>query len=120
MPQAYAQALWNLIERGIKLRAAVEKIHLVLKSRSREALMPMISRAFRRLAQREELKNQSILSVANKKDERAARRASGARDAELSIDETLIGGWRLIDKGHLTDASWKSGLMSIYNATTKT
>ena len=120
MEKAYAQALWDLIQKGEKPKEAVVKIHTALASRGRANLMPAIGRAFERLAQREALKNRSVLVVARKQDEAKARRESGAKDAELQVDESLIGGWKLFDSGHLTDESWKSALLSIYNAATRT
>ena len=118
MEKAYAQALWDLIQKGEKPKEVVTKIHTALAERGRAALMPAIARAFERLAQREALKNRSVLVVARKQDETKARRESGASDAELKVDETLIGGWQLFDKGQMTDESWKSALLSIYNSAT--
>jgi F0F1-type ATP synthase delta subunit len=118
MEKAYAQALWDLIQKGEKPKEAVVKIHKALESRGRVTLMPAIGRAFERLAQREAQKNRSVLVVARKSDEAKARKASGASDAELKVDETIIGGWQLFDKGQLRDESWKSALLSIYNSAT--
>ena len=120
MEQAYAQALLKLIQGGEKPKEAVAKIHTALAKSGRAALMPAVGRAFERLAGREAQKNRSVLVVARKSDETKARRESGAQDAELAIDATLIGGWQLFDKGELRDESWKSALVGIYhNATTK-
>lgn len=120
MEQAYAQALWELIQKGEKPKDAVQKIKEALTARGRMALMPAVGKAFERLAQREALKNRSVLVVARKQDETRARKESGAKDSELKIDESLIGGWQLFDKGHLVDESWKSALLTIYtNAVTK-
>lgn len=119
MEQAYAQALWELIQKGEKPKEAVHKIHKALEERGRASLMPAVGRAFERLAQREAQKNRSVLVVARKSDEAKARRESGAHDAELSVDETLIGGWQLFDKGQLIDESWKSALLSMYNRATQ-
>lgn len=118
MEKAYAQALWELLQKGEKPKEAVTKIHTALRERGRAALMPAVGRAFERLAQREALKNRSVLVVARKADEQKARKESGANDAELNVDETLIGGWKLFDRGQLVDQSWKSALLSIYNNAT--
>lgn len=118
MEQAYAQALWELLQRGEKPKEAVTKIQKALSVRGRASLMPAVGRAFERLAQRETLKTRSVLVIARKGDEHKARKESGAKDAELHIDETIIGGWKLFDKGQLRDESWKSALMSIYNSAT--
>lgn len=115
MEQAYAHALWELLQKGERPKEAVTKIHAALQEKGRTELMPAIGRAFERLAQREALKNRSVLVVARKSDEAKARRESGATEAELRVDETLIGGWKLFDQGSLRDESWKSALLSIYN-----
>ena len=118
MDKAYAQALWELIQKGEKPKEAVSKIHKILETKGRAALMPAVGRAFERLAQREAQKNRSVLVVARKSDEAKARKESGAKDAELSVDENIIGGWQLFDKGTLRDESWKNALLSIYNSAT--
>lgn len=119
MEKAYAQALWELLQKGEKPKEAVTKIQTALAERGRAALMPAVGRAFERLAQREALKNRSVLVVAREGDEHKARKESGAHDAELKVDESLIGGWQLFDKGQMTDESWKSALLSIYNNATR-
>lgn len=119
MEQAYAQALWELLQKGEKPKEAVTKIQKALELKGRAALMPAVGKAFERLAQREAQKNRSVLVVARKSDETKARRESGAKEAELSIDESIIGGWQLFDKGALRDESWKSALVSIYNNATR-
>lgn len=119
MEKAYAQALWDLIQKGEKPKEAVTKIHTALETRGRSALMPAVGKAFERLAQREAQKNRSVLVVARKSDEASARKASGAEDAELRVDASLIGGWQLFEKGELRDESWKSALLSIYNQAVK-
>ena len=119
MHLAYAQALWELIQKGEKPKEAVTRIHDVLATNGRAALMPAVGRAFERLAQRETQKNRSMLVVARRGDEAAARKAFGAKDAELCIDETLIGGWQLFDKDRLTDVSFKKYLLDIYSNSVK-
>ena len=119
MEKAYAQALWEMIQKGEKPKEAVVKIHKALAERGRLALMPAVGRAFERLAQREAQKNRSVLVVARKSDETKARKESGAKEAELSVDENIIGGWLLYDKGQVRDESWKSALLSIYTSATR-
>jgi F0F1-type ATP synthase delta subunit len=119
MEQAYAQALWDLIQKGEKPKEAVTKIQKALAGKGRATLMPAVGRAFERLAQREAQKNRTVLVVARKSDEAKARRESGAKEAELTVDESIIGGWQLFDKGTLRDESWKSALLSIYNSATR-
>ena len=114
-PDMYAQALFHLMQKGTDPKDAVAKVHAALEARGRVALLPQIARAFRRLAEREARKNHSTLTVANKQDEKEARVKSGAKDAELVVDENVIGGWRLEDKERLVDTTFRKQLLSIYN-----
>lgn len=118
MEKIYAQALWKVIEKGMDPKKAVESLRDALNTKGRLALLSQIGRAFERIAAREMQKNRSTLVVASSHSEKDARKESGARDADLVIDEDIIGGWRLEDNESLTDASWKSALLSIYNRAT--
>lgn len=119
MEKAYAQVLFDLIQKGEKPKEAVHKLHEALASRGREKLMPAIGKAFERLVQRDALKNRTVLVIARAKDEAKARLESGAKDAEIKIDQSIIGGWILYDKGTMKDESWKSALLSMYNGATR-
>ena len=119
MEKVYAQALWGLIQKGVAPKEAVTKVQAALSQTGRAALMPAVGRAFERLAQREAQKSRSVLVVARKSDEQTARKVTGAHDAELHVDESIIGGWQLFEKGQLKDESWKSALLSIYNRVTQ-
>lgn len=118
-PEHYAQALVRLIAGGDTPHKAVQKTHELLKVQKREHMLPQIARSFARIMQVKHLKSREVLAVARAKDESHARKESGAKDAELVLDETLIGGWRLEAKGLLQDASWKHHLLNIYKASTK-
>lgn len=108
-----------MIKSGKTPKDAITHVHKALDAKGRAGLMPQIANAFRRLATKEANTNRSLLTIARAKDEHAARKASGSKDAEIVVDSTLIGGWTLEDKGMRTDASWKTNLLSIYNAATK-
>lgn len=119
-PEHYAHALIRLIAGGETPGKAVQKTHELLIRQKREHMFPQIARAFARIMQKEEMKHREVLLVARKHDEARARKETGAKNAELVLDETLIGGWRLEAKGMLEDASWKSALLDIYKAVTRT
>ncbi len=128
METAYAQALWHLIEKGMKPVDAVAAIKKSLETHGRSALLPKIGRAFARLAAREERKNIMTLSVARQKDVAHALKETqkvlavqGIKETDLceSVDESLIGGWRLEGRGLLVDRSWKKSLLSMYNRATQ-
>ncbi len=120
MEKLYAQALWNLLQNGEKPKEAVAKVHAALQARGRASLIQAVGRAFERLAIREAQRNRSVLVIARASDEARARKESGAHESEIRIDPTLIGGWQLFDKGEMRDESWKSALLTIYNASTRT
>lgn len=127
MEQAYAQALWKMVEEGVEPKEAVAKLREVLARHGRETLLPRIGRAFARIAARERAKSAVVLSVAREKDARNAKQeaagvlrelAAGAEDVEIRVDDSLIGGWRLEGRERLVDASYKKSLLSIYNRAT--
>lgn len=128
MEQAYAQALWQLIENGMEPKKALHALVESLKVRGREALLPRIARSFERLAEREMRKNAVTISVAHEKDANAAKRGAKkileeagieVKDMDMKIDESLIGGWRLEGRGVLVDNSFKNSLLEMYNHAVK-
>lgn len=118
-PENYAHALARLVLGGDTPAAAVKKVHTLLVAQGREQLIPAIGRAFVRIMAREGAKKRAILFVARKSDESVARKESGAKEAELAIDDSLIGGWRLEAGETLEDASWKQSLLTIYQNSTR-
>ena len=42
-----------------------------------------------------------------------------AKDVDVALDDSLIGGWRLEGRGNLVDASFKKSLLDMYNRTTQ-
>ncbi len=123
MEQAYAQALFKMVEGGMEPKKAVAAIRERLIAEGREELLPRIARAFSRIAQREMQRNGLVLTLAREKDARAAHKeakkfldgmGASAKDLTTRIDETQIGGWRLEGREHLIDASYKKHLLSLY------
>ena len=128
MQEAYAEALWRVIENGMEPAKAIASLKNSLERSNRSSLLPKIARAFGHLASRQARKNTMTLSIAQTKDVAQALKEAekilaeqGIRETDLceSIDETLIGGWRLEGRGLLVDQSWKKSLLSMYNAATK-
>lgn len=128
MEKTYAQALSTMIEGGTSPKEAVAALRRKLIAEGRENLLPRIAGAFRRIAEREMRKHEIVLSLARAKDERSAKSSAkaslkqlkvSADDLAVTIDDTIIGGWRLEGRGELIDASWKKHLLSIYNRATR-
>ena len=117
METAYAQALWKAIEGGRDPKAAVASLVEVLKAQSRLELLPRIKRALKRIAAREQNARPRIY-VAHEKDAKHALEICGVHEADVHIDETLIGGWRLETGDSLLDHSFKKSLLSIYSNVT--
>ena len=128
MHEAYAQALWKMIEAGMQPKKAVHSLYDILVARGRSDLMPHIGKAFARLAQRHQMRDGIILTVARERDQRTAitqvktllKEMDVASDTVgTNVDETLIGGWRLEGRERLVDASFKKQLLSLYNQATQ-
>lgn len=123
MEQAYAQALWQMIEGGTEPSKAVHALRESLAAHRREALLPRIARAFERLARRKAGRYEVTLTLAREQDEKKAKHevkealsALGVdtHDLKTRVDDTLIGGWRLEGRETLIDASYKKQLLDMY------
>lgn len=117
MEKLYAQALWKSVENGRTPKEAVESLAKILKKQGRGDLMPKISKAFQRLAQAQ-AQNRVRIFVAKEKDAKTAMKAAGVAEADVCIDESLIGGWRLEGGNEVVDRSYKKFLLDIYSTAT--
>ena len=124
MEESYARALMSLIEKGMEPKKALRGLVESLKVRGREGLLPRIARAFERLAAKEMNKNAVVVSVAREKDVHKAKREVKAllkeidatsKDVRITVDESVVGGWRFEGKGILVDNSFKKSLLEMYN-----
>lgn len=118
MEEAYAQALWQAIKGGKTPKEAVSAVHAMLVRQGRLGLIPRIERALKRLAARESAARPKLF-VAHQKDAKHALEKSGLDEADVYVDETLIGGWRLESADTLVDNTYKSRLLEIYSSVTK-
>ena len=128
MENAYAQALWKMVESGMDHKKAVASLRDILHSENRESLFPRIARAFERIAMREHAKNNITLTIADAAHERHAKKEATqaiqslgltGKEVKTRIDPTLIGGWRLEGAEHLIDASYKKQLLTIFGQVTQ-
>ena len=124
MEHAYAQALWNMLQKGETPAKAVRSLHELLVRQGRARLLPKIAHAFGRLAERDTARHGLRLYVAREKDGRAAAAAaaealadmhSSAKEFDVQVDDSLIGGWRLEGAGLLVDRSYRKQLLEMYN-----
>lgn len=116
---AYAQALLNLVEKGVSPKDAVRAIRDRLSERGSVALLPRVGRALVRLAEARRARDGFTLSVAREEDAARAKKAAhelcGGTMPNVLVDASLVGGWRLEGRGLLVDASYKKHLLEIYN-----
>jgi F0F1-type ATP synthase delta subunit len=117
--QAYARAIWRAVEAGKEPHEAVSIVYDILKRQDRTALMPRILRSFTRLADKELRRTQVRLSVARQGDVKQAMIEAGIQEADVCIDESIIGGWRLETSDRLVDASHKKYLLDIFIRATR-
>ncbi len=128
MENIYAQALWRMVsEKGKTAHEAVDGLRTLLKKHGREILLPRISKAFERLAQRELLRTKMTLSIARHSDEHHAKAEAkkvmeqlklDVKNLEVHIDENLIGGWRLEGGEYLVDNTYVRHLLRLYKNVT--
>lgn len=109
----------RLIEQGTSPKDAVNAVVTTLRARGREALIPRVGRAFERLAARTAERTQVRITVARSEDAAHAQKAAGVPHAKVSVDDSLIGGWRIEKEGMLTDDSYKRHLLDIYHRATR-
>ena len=115
MEKLYARALWRSVENGRSPSEAVAGLVEVLKKQGRFDLFVHIQRAFVRLA--EEKRNiRPRIFIAREKDAKYAFKTSGVEDADVCVDESLIGGWRLEASEDLVDRSFKKYLLDIFTS----
>ncbi|HUO55967.1 MAG TPA: F0F1 ATP synthase subunit delta [Candidatus Paceibacterota bacterium] len=124
MENAYAQALWRVIEAGGEANASVKKMHDSLARSARLDLWPKIAHAFKRLAEVKRRQSLMTITIADKAHDHSMRNAAfnelvelgiDAGNIETRVDPTIVGGWRLEGRGHLIDASYKKYLLDMYN-----
>lgn len=127
METVYAQALFQAVKNGTGAKEAVQNLRGTLEAQGRTLLMPRIAKAFMRLAEREIRRSAVSLQVAHAKDGKRAMKeikaalsemGVAAADVQVSVDESLVGGWRLEGRERLLDASFKKMLLDMYNRAT--
>src|SRR3989344_9512485 len=124
MQEAYAQALWKMVNGGAAPKAAVKVIHDALLVRGRLGLLPKIAPAFSRIAVRKLACDTVVMHIARKEDEKKAVEEAKSilaevgvetRDIKFSVDENLIGGGGVGGRERLFDKSYKKNPFSLYN-----
>jgi len=118
-PEIYAQAMMIHSRAGKAADEIVSGAIKSLKGRGLVALLPKILSSYERLVQKAGAKSE-LLTIARQADEDGARQKSNASaDAQVRIDENLIGGYRYESAGSLVDNSFKAKLLEVYRSATK-
>ena len=125
MHELYARALWDIVGGGTKPEKAVAGLREALVRNGRLALLSKIRCAFQKIAAREIGRREVRLFVAKENDKRTAEREVVEQlnlknpDLRLSVDRSLIGGWRGEAAEELIDRSFKKHLLSLYTHVTE-
>lgn len=110
---SYAQALVALVHKGMSPKDAVNKLAEMLKKTGKSRIMAQLKPALMRLQNKE---SGAVVYVAHKHD---AKHAPQASDTRVIIDDSLIGGWRMVNGNTLVDASYKKQLLDMYRGATR-
>lgn len=116
LERTYATALQNALSQGTDAAKLVDGLVAHLKATGRMKLLPRIKKMLVE-AQARSKKNSAVLEIARKEDEVSAiaeARLEGVEATEIKINDSLIRGWRVRDKGLLVDRSAKSSLIELY------
>lgn len=128
LQDTYATVLMRLVGKGQNPKDAIHSLSEVMARRGHSALLPKVTRAVARIAERAKRTQGVVLTIANKKDENNAKHEIASilkdmgiqeEDIETRVDETLIGGWRLEGRERLIDASHKNALLTMYEKITR-
>lgn len=120
MEREYAQALSSSLARGTDEAKLVSGLVSHLKEEGRMKLLPGIVRELKRL-QTETAKLAPSLEIANEEDRVSA--IAGAKEAgitagEVTVNPSLIRGWRARSGSVLVDRSAKQALVDLYQKIT--
>lgn len=117
MEDSYAQAVLNASRQpGASDAQVVENLVAHLKREGRMKLLPAILRALTRLQARHA---QAVVEVASESDAAEAlaqAAAHGIADATVSVNPSLIRGWRARSASMLVDRSGKRALIDLYRS----
>ncbi len=117
MKALYAQALTRLLGKGVSEEALVKNLVLHLRSRGRMKLLPGILRELNILKERSKVTG-AKLEVAREEDTASAKAAAskeGIDATEVTINPSLLSGWRARSRGVLLDRSGKRSLVDLYS-----
>lgn len=112
-----AESLAHTIAKTPSITA--DSVVAFLKSKGAVSLLPRVLASLQRIA--EKATSGERVVVATKKDTDAALASAAVvgidpKHAQVTVDDTLIGGYIVSKKGSQIDTSYKSALLSMYRA----
>ncbi len=118
-PEIYARAIYELANEGKDAGAVVEGVKKSLIKRGALKLLPQILNMYKHLVLKN-ANNRAVLIVASEMDKKLIEKHSFyEKDMQVRIDPNIVGGYRIEKQGKLTDASFKSKLLQIYERATR-
>ena len=129
----YAEALYEaLIDKNVKTESDAHKVltrfRKVIVARGHEKLLHFVAHELEKIMAREQDKNETLLIVADKKSlgkwlhaydhyekEGIIPKHSTRREV---VDETIVGGFKIMTKDTLIDGSYKKSLVELYRKIT--
>lgn len=120
MEREYAQALSDSLARGTDEAKLVDGLVKHLKDEGRMKLLPGIVRELKRL-QSETGKLAPSLEIANESDRASAilgAQEAGINASDITVNPSLIKGWRARSGSVLVDRSAKQALVDLYQKIT--
>lgn len=120
MEKEYALALSRQLKAGIDEKKLVDGLVAHLKAEGRMKLLPGILRELKALEARQRTLAPSleVASEAEKASALAAAKALGIETDHVSVNPTLIRGWRGRSGSRLVDRSAKQALVDLYQRIT--
>jgi F0F1-type ATP synthase delta subunit len=123
-PHVYATAIVDLMEGGMPAEKAMKHLDAALLRRGHTKLKKRILRAAERILARRSAFAAPVAYVANdaatKKEGHAIKEALSSLglsgEHHTLVDETLIGGFRVIAEGREIDRSYKRQLLTLYRS----
>lgn len=110
--QHYIKALLTLIKEGEESVKVFSHLEKVMKKRGHSALLlPVLKSALRELSGRS-VTLKPRLTIA--KESEVSRYSKKYKDAEVVVDETIIGGYVYEENGTRLDQSYKTKLLNWY------
>lgn len=120
MKTLYAEAITRLLAKGIDEALLVKNLVAHLKSVGRMKLLPGIRSELKVLQVRNTV-HEAHIEVARKEDTKSAQEAAakeGITASVVTVNPSLIRGWRARSGGTLLDRSGKRALIDLYDRIT--